>query len=69
MKGITRWMRIVGSMYLFLFIAAVFLKLPIRAEGPEGVLAQASAGDPTPRFLVDTWVTLGIWFCVLGTAL
>ena len=62
-------MRIVGVIYLFLFVAATFLKLPIRAEGPEGVLARASAGDPTARFVVDTWVTLGIWYGVIGAAL
>ncbi|OGA05070.1 MAG: hypothetical protein A3H35_04765 [Betaproteobacteria bacterium RIFCSPLOWO2_02_FULL_62_17] len=69
MNSLKWWMRIVGAIYLFLFIAAAFLKLPISAEGPEGVLAQASAGDPTARFVVDTWVALGIWFGVLGAAL
>jgi hypothetical protein len=68
MNGLKWWMRIVGSMYLFLFVVVTFLKLPIRAEGPADVLARASAGDPTANFVVDTWVTLGIWFGVLGTA-
>lgn len=69
MNGLKWWMRFVGAMYLFLFVAAAFLKLPIRAEGPPDVLARASAGDPIAKFVVDTWVTLGIWFAVLGTAL
>ena len=69
MNGLKWWMRLVGAMYLFLFLAAAVLKLPIRAEGPPGVLARASAGDPTATFVVDTWVTLGIWFAVLGIAL
>jgi len=69
MNGLRWWMRVVGAIYLFLFVAAAFLKLPIRAEGPPDVLARASAGDPTANFVVDTWVTLGVWFAVLGTAL
>jgi BphX-like protein len=68
MNGLTWWMRIVGTMYLFLFVVVTFLKLPIRAEGPADVLARASAGDATANFVVDTWVTLGIWYGVLGTA-
>jgi hypothetical protein len=68
MNGLKWWMRIVGTMYLFLFVVVTFLKLPIRAEGPADVLARASAGDPTASFVVDTWVTLGIWYGVLGTA-
>ena len=69
MNSLKWWMRIVGAMYLFLFVAATFLMLPIRSEGPEGVLARASEGDLTARFVVDTWVTLGIWFGVIGAAL
>ena len=68
MNGLKWWMRFVGTMYLFLFVVVTFLKLPIRAEGPADVLARASAGDPTASFVVDTWVTLGIWYGVLGTA-
>jgi BphX-like protein len=68
MNALKWWMRIVGTLYLFLFVVVTFFKLPIRAEGPAGVLARAAAGDPTASFVVDTWVTLGIWYGVLGTA-
>ena len=58
-----------GGLYLFLFVAATFLRLPIRAEGPKGLLADASAGDPTAKFVVDAWVMLGFYFCVIGASL
>lgn len=67
--GLVLWMRIVGALYLFLFVAASILRLPIRAEGPPGVLERASAGDATARFVVDTWFTFGLDFAVIGTAL
>ena len=54
MSRLMCWMRIVGSLYMFLFIAAVFLKLPIRAEAPTGVLEHAASGDLTAKFVVDT---------------
>lgn len=69
MNGLKWWMRVVGALYLFLFVVVAFLKLPIRAEGPAGVLERAASGDPTANFVVDTWVTLGIWYGVLGIAL
>ena len=69
MTGLVWWMRVVGGLYLFLFVAATFLRLPIREEGPKGLLTQASAGDPIARFVVDTWVMLGLYFCVIGTSL
>jgi hypothetical protein len=56
-------------LYVFLFVAAALLRIPIRAEGPPGVLARASAGDPLARFVVDTWVTLGLELGAVGVAL
>ena len=67
--GLTWWMRGVGGLYLFLCVAAIVLRLPIRAEGPKGLLDRARAGDPTARFAVDTWVMLGLYFLVIGTTL
>ena len=32
MNGLKWWMRVVGALYLFLFVVVTFLKLPIRAE-------------------------------------
>ena len=69
MSKLTWWMRIVGALYLFLFVAATFLRLPIQAEGPKGILDQAAAGDPLARFVVDTWVVLGLELGVIGAAL
>src|SRR3954471_7856925 len=63
------WMRIVGVFYLLLFVMAAVVKAPIRAEGPEGALALAAAGDAMARFVVDTWVTLGLVFGGVGLAL
>ena len=62
------WMRVVGAVYLFLTIAAI-LRLPIRVEGPRGLLAQAKAGDLIARYAVDTWFMLGLYFLVIGTTL
>jgi hypothetical protein len=62
------WMRAVGSLYMFLFVAAALLRIPIRAEGPPGVLEAASAGDPVARFVVDTWVTLDLELGAVGVA-
>ena len=63
------WMRIVGAFYLFMFVAAAILKLPIQALGPEDTLAKAEAGDVLARFVVDTWVILGLAICSMGLAL
>ena len=68
MNGLKWWMRVVGALYLLLFVLVALLKLPIKAEGPPGVLERAASGDPTAMFVVDTWVTLGIWYGVLGIA-
>ena len=62
-------MRIVGSFYVFLFVAAAFLHLPIQAEGPDGILEHAANGDPVARFVVDTWVVLGLELGAIGIAL
>jgi hypothetical protein len=63
------WLRVVGFLYLLMFAVAALLRLPIRAMGPQDALSRAAAGDPTARLLVDTWVTLGLEFLAVGTAL
>ena len=68
-KWLKLWMRIVGAFYLFLFVAAAILKLPIQTLAPEGTLEKADAGDAVARFLVDTWVILGLAIGALGVAL
>ena len=62
-------MRIVGVFYLLQFVMNSFVMAPIRAVGPRDALAQASAGDPTARFLVDTWITFGLEVGAIGVAL
>ena len=63
------WLRIVGVFYLLQFVMNALVKAPIRTVGPAGALAQASAGDATARFLVDTWITFGLEVGAIGAAL
>src|SRR5260221_5602429 len=63
------WMRVVGALYVFVFVASAILRLPIRSEGPEGLLDRASAGDATARFVVDVWGTFGLYLGAVGVAL
>jgi hypothetical protein len=69
MTTLTWWMRIVGIFYVFLFVAAAILHLPIQAEGPEGIMQRAASGDPVSRFVVGTWVVLGLMLGAVGLAL
>lgn len=68
MLSLAIWMRVAGALYLIM-CAAALAGAPIRAEGPEGTLERARSGDPVGRFLVNTWVTLGLLLGVLGLAL
>jgi hypothetical protein len=68
MISLAVWMRVAGALYLIMCIAAV-MGTPIRAEGPAGAMDRAAAGDATARFLVNTWVTLGLLLGVLGAAM
>jgi hypothetical protein len=63
------WLRVVGALYLVMFAAAAVLRLPVRVMSPADTLHRAAAGDPTARLLVDTWLTLGLEFFVVGAAL
>ncbi|MFN2502820.1 MAG: BphX family protein [Acidimicrobiales bacterium] len=62
------WMRVVGVFYLLQFVMMAVVRAPIRTAGPEGALAQADAGEPVARFLVDTWLTLGLEVGAIGVA-
>ncbi len=62
------WLRVVGAFYVLQFVANALLA-PIRTVGPVGVLEQASTGNGTARFLVDTWITLGLEIGAIGVAL
>jgi hypothetical protein len=69
MTKVKLWMRIVGVFYVIQFVMSAFVGAPIRALGPEGVLARAAAGEPTAKFLVDTWVTFGLEVGAIGVVL
>jgi hypothetical protein len=62
-------MRVVGVLYLVNAIMMALVRAPIRSAGPEGVLASAAAGEPTARFLVDTWVGFGLEVAAIGLTL
>jgi hypothetical protein len=69
MKRLTWWLRIVGVLYLFMFVAAAVVRAPIRAEGPGGILERAAAGDPTASYVVDSWLMIGLYFLAIGLSL
>src|SRR6266545_7318370 len=69
MTALKRWLRVVGAFYLLQFVTNALVHAPISTVGPEGALARASEGDPTARFLVDTWVTFGLEVGAIGAAL
>ncbi|HEX9562916.1 MAG TPA: hypothetical protein VF981_03060 [Gemmatimonadaceae bacterium] len=69
MTGLVWWMRAVGALYLFLFVACAVLRLPIKVEGPRGIVEGAASGDPVARYVLDSWVMIGLIFIVLGGAL
>jgi hypothetical protein len=68
-KGLRWWMRVVGALYVLLFVMASIARVPIREEGPPGVLDLAAAGNPVANFVIDTWFTFGIFLGVVGIAL
>lgn len=63
------WLRIVGVFYILQFVMMAIVKAPIRAQGPEGVLERAAAGDATALFVVDTWTTFGLEVGAIGAVL
>jgi hypothetical protein len=69
MAGTIWWLRIVGFVYVLNGIMMAVVRAPITAAGPDGALARAAAGDPTARFLVDTWVGFGADVAAVGVGL
>jgi hypothetical protein len=67
--GSKRWLQAVGALYLLNFVMITFVRAPIGSLGPEGALAQAAAGEPMARFLVDTWTLFGLEVGAVGVAL
>jgi len=69
MRTLRWWLRIVGLFYVLQFVMNGIIHAPIAAVGPKDALAMASAGDPTARFLVDTWLTFGLEILAIGVVL
>src|SRR6266536_2877212 len=69
MQTLRWWLRIVGVFYVLQFVMNAVVHAPITAVGPKDALAMASAGDPTARFLVDTWLTFGLEIGAIGMVL
>ncbi len=69
MEDLIWWLRIVGVLYLFMAFVSIGPRIPIRAEGPAGVLERARSGDPTARFVVDTWLMFGLYMGAVGIGL
>lgn len=63
------WLRVVGTLYVLNGAMMAIVKAPISAAGPEGALERAASGDPTSRFLVDTWIGFGLEVCAVGVGL
>ena len=69
MVSVTWWMRIVGVLYLFVAVVSIGPRIPIKAEGPEGVLERAASGDAIARFVLDTWTMFGLYMGAVGISL
>lgn len=63
------WLRIVGALYILNAAMMAIVRAPILAAGPEGALERAGNGEPTARFLVDTWIGFGLEVCAVGIGL
>jgi len=69
MLGVTWWMRVVGVLYLFMAVVSIGPRIPIKAEGPVGVLERAAAGDAIAQFVLDTWTMFGLYMGAVGIVL
>lgn len=69
MIALAWWMRAVGLLYLLMAFVILIPQVPIRAEGPPGIMDQIAAGNPVARFCVDTWIMFGPYIGVVGAAL
>ncbi len=67
-KGLRRWMRVVGLFYLLLFVVGAIIKLPVEQTlGQAGIVLDQT--NLAHRFLVDTWVMFALELGVIGAAL
>jgi len=63
------WLRLVGALYILNGVMMALVSAPISAAGPDGALERAASGEPTARFLVDTWVGFGLEVFAVGIGL
>lgn len=63
------WMRVVGLLYLVNAFMMAVVRAPIRSAGPASALTDAAAGEPTARFLIDTWIGFGLEVAAVGLTL
>jgi hypothetical protein len=69
MTRLTWWLRFVGVLYVLNGVMMAVVRAPISSAGPAGALDRAAAGEPTARFLVDTWIGFGLEVGEVGIAL
>ena len=69
MMGLAWWLRAVGVLYLFMAVVSIGPRIPIKAEGPPGVLSRAADGDPLAKFVLDTWTMFGLYMGAVGISL
>lgn len=69
MKRLIWWLRSVGVLYVINGVMMAVVRAPISSAGPAGALDRAAAGDPTARFLVDTWIGFGLEVAAIGVVL
>jgi len=69
MIALTWWLRVVGLLYFFMAFVSLGPRVPIRAEGPPGILERATEGDPVARFVLDTWTMFGLYMAAVGLSL
>ena len=63
------WLRVVGALYIVNGVMMAIVRAPISAAGPDGALERAANGEPTARFLVDTWIGFGLEVFAVGIGL
>lgn len=68
MKALKWWMRIVGSLYVLLFVVGSIVKLPVKMTLEQAGIAY-DPGNFAHMFLADTWVMFTLELAVIGIVL
>jgi hypothetical protein len=69
MNALAWWLRVVGVIYLFMAFVSIGPKIPIRVEGPRGIMGRIKEGLADARFVVDTWLMFGLYVGAIGLSL